>query len=47
MNKSKTRIPSKMENYYAKNGFYIQINEHYTATVRNLVDFKNYINKKR
>jgi hypothetical protein len=45
MNKSKTRIPSKMENYYAKNGFHIQMNENYTATVRNLVDFKNYINR--
>tara|TARA_B100000768_G_scaffold88223_1_gene82831 strand:+ start:50 stop:535 length:486 start_codon:yes stop_codon:yes gene_type:complete len=45
MNKSKTRIPSKMESYYAKNGFHIQMNEHYTATVRNLVDFKNYINR--
>jgi hypothetical protein len=45
MNKIKTLIPSNLENYYANNGFYIQMNENYTATVRNLVDFKNYINR--
>ena len=44
MNKIKTTIPSKMEDYYAKNGFQIQMNVNYTATVRNLVEFKKYIN---
>ena len=42
--KIKTTIPSKMENYYAKNGFHIQINLNYTATVRNLKEFVDYIN---
>jgi|TARA_R110000744_G_scaffold5910_1_gene20860 hypothetical protein len=44
MNKIKTTIPSKMEDYYAKNGFHIRMNINYTATVRNLVEFKKYIN---
>ena len=45
MNKTKTKIPENLEEYNAKNGFSIQMNRYYTATVRNLREFANYINK--
>lgn len=40
-----TKIPDNLEGYQAKHGFHIQMNSNYTATVRNLVEFKNYINR--
>ncbi|QDP56099.1 MAG: hypothetical protein GOVbin3205_42 [Prokaryotic dsDNA virus sp.] len=40
-----TIIPSKMLEYQAKNGYHIQMNRNYTATVRNLMEFKKYINR--
>ena len=42
--KVKTIIPLELEHYHAKNGFHIQMNLNYTATVRNLKDFVDYIN---
>lgn len=45
MNKSTKPIPAHLEDYNAKNGFHIQMNRNYTATVRNLREFVNYINK--
>ena len=43
--KTKTKIPESLKGYQAKNGFHVKMNRNYTATIRNLVEFKDYINK--
>lgn len=39
-----TEIPKALNDYYAPFGFYVVINRYYTATVRNVLELKNYIN---
>lgn len=41
----KTQIPERLKTFYAKNGYHIQMNAFYTATVRNLTEFVDYINR--
>ena len=49
MNATKTNLvtidfPQELKDYNAPNGYYVAINKQYKATVRNLQEFKYYIN---
>ena len=44
--KSTTKIPEDLKSYYPKNGYHVRMNRNYTATIRSLTDFQNYINSK-
>ena len=39
-----TEIPKAVEEYYSPYGYYVVINRYYTATVRSVRDFKEYLN---
>jgi hypothetical protein len=40
----KNNLPEELKEFCAKNGIYVKIDQNYTATVRNLSDFIEYIN---
>lgn len=42
--KTTIKLSNKMERYQARNGYHVQVNLNYTATVRNLREFVEYIN---
>ena len=42
--KSTTKIPEKLKSYYPKNGYHVRMNRNYTATIRSLTDFQDYVN---